>query len=102
MAKQNGSLNKKFDRLIERLDVLVELMGSVDKTLQRHENQLTSIHQTLLRHDERLTTMETRLTSIESTLKDIRSELLEKVVHYGDRVLLQTESGVSKVGILRE
>ena len=81
MAKQNGSLIRKFDLMIERLDPMVELMGSVDKTLQRHE---------------------TRLTAIEETLKNIHSELLEKVVHYGDRVLLHTDSGTTRAGILRE
>lgn len=81
MTKQNGSFNRKFDLMIERLDLIAELMGSVDKTLRRHEGQLTSI---------------------EGTLKEIRTELLEKVVHYGDRVLLHTDSGTTRAGILRE
>ena len=99
MAKQNGlpaeqvlwqagSLNRKFDLMIERLDVIAELMGSVDKTLQRHEGLLT-------KHGE-------RLIAIEGTLKEIRSDLLEKAVHYGDWVLLHTETGTTRAGILRE
>jgi len=74
--------------VIERLDVLVELMGSVDSTLQRHE-------QILLHHDE-------RLISIEGTLKEIRTELFEKVIHYGDKVLIHTDAGTTRAGILRD
>lgn len=80
MGKQNGSLNRKFDLMIERLDMIVGLMNRTNRTLERHEESLSSI---------------------EGTMKEIRSELLERVVHYGDRIVFHTDEGTTKGGILR-
>jgi len=81
MAKQNGSLNKKFDEMISRLDTIINALGTINQTLLEHDN---------------------KFVKIEGTLKEIKIDLLEHAVHYGDRVLLQTDQGVTKAGILRQ
>ena len=88
MAKQNGSLNKKFDEMISRLDTIIDALGTINQTLERHEK-------ILLEHDN-------KFVKIEGTLKEIKIDLLEHAVHYGDRVLLQTDQGTTKAGILRQ
>jgi hypothetical protein len=88
--------------MIERLDVLVELMGSVDKTLHRHEKILHEHTSILKEHTGILQRHEERLTAIEGGLKELRVDLLEKVVHYGDHIVLHTDSGTTRAGILRE
>ena len=95
MAKQNGSMNKKFDQMIERLDALVGLMDAIDKTLRRHERLLEQHAKILEKHDE-------RFVAIEQTLEEIKTDLLERSVHYGDWVILESDAGKTRAGILRD
>jgi chromosome segregation ATPase len=95
MAKQNGALNKKFDQVIERLDALLGIMDSIDKTLRRHERQFEEHGKALEKHDQ-------RLLAIEHTLEEIKTDLLERSVHYGDWVILESDAGKTRAGILRD
>ncbi len=67
--------------MIERLDALVGLMDSIDKTLRRHERILEQHGQ---------------------ALEEIKSDLLHRAVHYGDWVILESEAGKTRAGILRD